>query len=96
MEGYEVLSAADGPEALRLFAEHSVDLVLLGLSYARYGRWCRRPENEERTTARTHIIIVSASQQGREVLCVDDFIEKGNGPAFLLARVKQLLSSRTI
>ena len=91
-EGYEVLSAADGEEALRMFAGQPVDLVLLDyvMPGMNGGVVAQKIKNDN---PRVPVIIVSASPviEERSLGCVDCFISKGEGPAVLLAKIKELL-----
>ena len=94
-EGYNVLSAPDGEDALQLFDAHSViELVLLdyimpgmdGVTVAREIK-TRRPS--------VPIFMVSAHEATLAKItltCVDCFIPKGTGPAYLLAKINQLLA----
>jgi CheY-like chemotaxis protein len=94
-EGYTVLSASEGEDALELFDAHPViDLVLLdfampgmdGLTIAREMK-SRRPS--------VPIYMVSAHEAALlklNPICVDAFIWKGTGPAYLLHKVNQLFS----
>ncbi len=91
-EGYEVLSAADGEQALQMFAERPVDLVLL--DYVMPGMNGGVVAQEIKNgNPRVPVIIVSASPvvEERSLGCVDCFISKGEGPAVLLAKIKELL-----
>src|SRR6266481_4294930 len=91
-EGYDVLSAPDGEKALELFEAYPVDLVLL--DYVLPGTDGGRISQ----TMKAHkplvpIIIVSASFAPEEAtICADRFMAKGDGPASLLAEIKQILS----
>lgn len=90
-EGYEVLSATDGEQALRMFARQPVDLVLLdyvmpGMDGAEVAKEIRNRDPQ------VPIVFITASPIEEESLdCVDCFIRKGEGPVLLLAKVKQLL-----
>jgi len=93
-EGYEVLSASDGEDALEIFDAYPViQLVLLdfampgmdGLAVA----W-------EMKTRRPYIPIfmISAHETALSKLAlvnVDSLIPKGLGPAYLLQKISQLL-----
>ena len=92
-EGYEVLSASDGEQALRLFAEQPVDLVVL--DYVMPGMDGGMVAQEIKThNPRVPVVIVSASPviEERSLACVNCFMSKGEGPAVLLAKIKQLLA----
>jgi CheY-like chemotaxis protein len=91
--GYEVLSAADGEQALHFFEAHAVDLVLLDylMPGMNGGVVAREIKNHN---PKVPVVIVSASPivEEQSLDCVDCFISKGEGPALLLAKVKQLLA----
>ncbi len=93
-EGYEVLVAKDGQEALDLFAKQAVDLLLLdiimpvvdGLTV------CRRV----RETSRVPIIMLTALGSERDIVRglaagADDYLTKPFSPDELLARVDAVL-----
>lgn len=90
--GYEVLSASDGEQALRMFAEQPVDLVLLDYVMPGMdgGVVAREIKNHNPGLP---VVIISASPVDEQSLgCVDCFISKGDGPVLLLAKIKQLLA----
>jgi CheY-like chemotaxis protein len=91
-EGYRVLSAADGEQALRMFAARPVDLVLL--DYVMPGMNGGAVAREiKKHNPRVPVVIVSASPVEETSLgCVDCFLNKGAGPALLLEKIRQLLS----
>jgi two-component system alkaline phosphatase synthesis response regulator PhoP len=90
-EGYEVLNAADGEQALILFDSNVVDLVLLdyvmpGLDGGAVA------EEMKRRRPDVPIIIVSANPILEEDhTCANCIIRKGFGPKPLLDKMKQLL-----
>ena len=92
-QGYEVLSAPDGEKALRLFAEHAIDLVLLDYSMpGTNGGVVARKMKEHRPLV--PVIIVSGNRVPQEALsCAECLIAKGDGPAVLLQRIRELLAS---
>lgn len=90
-EGYKVLSAADGEQALRIFAEQPVHLILLDYVMPGMdgGVVAKKIRNHNPGVP---IVLVSASPVDEQSLaCIDCFISKGEGPALLLAKIKQLL-----
>ena len=91
-EGYEVLSATDGEQALRMFAGQPVDLVLL--DYVMPGMDGGAVAKEIKNhNPQVPIVLVTASPVEEQTLgCVDCFISKGEGPALLLVKIKQLLA----
>lgn len=92
-EGFEVLSAVDGEQALRMFARQPVDLVLLDYVMPGIdgGVVAKAIKNHNPAVP---VVIVSASpvEDMQSLGCVDCFISKGDGPALLLAKIKQLLA----
>jgi CheY-like chemotaxis protein len=89
--GYEVLNAADGEQALRIFAEQPVNLVLL--DYVMPGMDGGVVAREiKKYNPCVPVVIVSASPfEEQSMGCVDCFISKGDGPALLLAKIEKLL-----
>ena len=91
-EGYKVLSAVDGEQALRLFAVQAVDLVLLDYLMPRMDGGAVAQEMKKRKPL-VPVIMVSGSSVPEDTLtCVDCFIRKGEGPALLLEKVERLLA----
>ena len=90
--GYDVLSAADGEQALHFFSTHDVDLVLLDyLMPGMDGGVIAQAMKQHKPLV--PVIIVSASPVEEQGLTsVDCFIQKGQGPALLLEKIKQLLA----
>lgn len=90
--GYEVLSAADGEQALHFFAAHDVDLVLLDyLMPGMDGGAVAQAIKHQKPLV--PVIIVSASPvEERTLPCVDCFLRKGEGPALLLEKIRQMLN----
>jgi len=93
--GYEVLSAADGEQALHFFTAHNVDLVLLDyLLPGMDGGVIAQAMKLQKPLV--PVIIVSASPvEEQNLTCVDCFIRKGQGPALLLETISQLLLPRS-
>lgn len=95
--GYEVLEAADGNEALSLFEEHEVHLVILDIMLPEVDGWsvCRRI----RKSSNVPIIMLTARSDEEDTLLgfelgADDYVTKPYSPQILLARVKRLIESR--
>ncbi|MBO9552992.1 response regulator transcription factor [Cellulomonas sp.] len=96
-EGFEVLTAASGPEALEQFDEHGADLVLLDLMLPGLPgtEVCRRL----RLTSDVPVIMLTAKDDeidkvvGLE-LGADDYVTKPYSSRELLARVRAVLRRR--
>lgn len=94
-DGYKVLEAADGKQALMLFEEHVVDLVLLDIMLPNIDGWtvCRRI----RKTSNVPIIILTARADEDDSLLgyelgADDYLIKPYNPRILMAKVNHILS----
>ena len=93
-DGYEVIQAADGEEALQQFAQQPVDLVVLDIMLPRLDglEVCKRL----RATSTVPIIMLTARDDeldkviGLE-LGADDYITKPFSPRELLARIRTVL-----
>jgi len=92
--GYAVLSATDAAQALQLFAEHPIDLVLLDYAL---------PEMDGGMLAdamKTHrpdipILMVSGVAVPEKVLSiVNGYVRKGDGADHLMTSVGKILKSR--
>lgn len=93
-EGYRLLTAADGQEALELLQSNSVDLIILDVMMPRLDgiEACMRIR-EERDTP---IIMLSAKSQDIDKIAglsigADDYVTKPFNPLELIARVKSQL-----
>jgi two-component system, OmpR family, response regulator RpaB len=94
MVGYEVITAADGEEALEAFSKHNPDLVILDVMMPKldgYG-----VTREIRRTSDVPIIILTALGDVSEritglELGADDYVVKPFSPKELEARVKAVL-----
>jgi len=96
-EGYQVLSAYDGEEALSLARQENPDLVILDLMLPKIDgfRVCRVLKKEE-PTAKTPIIMLTAKTREEDRVAgldlgADDYVTKPFSPRELLARVKAVL-----
>jgi len=93
-EGYETAMAHDGENALKVFEEHSFDLVLLDVMMPRVDGWeaCRRI----RAKGNTPIIMLTAKGEtfdkvlGLE-LGADDYVVKPFDTKEVVARIKAVL-----
>ncbi len=93
-EGYTVLEAGDGMEAMDIFYEQKIDLVILDVMMPRMDGWqtCR----EIRRDSKVPIIMLTARAEERDELQgfelgVDEYISKPFSPKILVARVGALL-----
>ncbi|KMZ52534.1 DNA-binding response regulator [Dorea sp. D27] len=94
-EGYTVLEAGDGMEAMELFYEHKdVALIILDVMMPKMDGWqvCR----EIRQSSQTPIIMLTARSEERDELQgfglgVDEYISKPFSPKILVARVEAIL-----
>jgi two-component system, OmpR family, response regulator VicR len=93
-EGYEVLTAFDGEEALRVFKEENPDLMVLDLMLPELDGFevCRRVRKN------SDIPIVMLTARGEDIdkilgleLGADDYVTKPFNPRELAARVKAIL-----
>jgi two-component system, OmpR family, response regulator len=93
-EGYHVLEARDGNEALLLFEQNNVNLIILDIMIPGVDGWsvCRRI----RKRSNCPIIILTARTDEDDTLLgfelgADDYVTKPYSPPILLARAKRLL-----
>ena len=93
-EGYEIIEAGDGKEALEKYKKDHPDLVLLDVMMPIYDGWtvCR----EIRRESTVPIMMITA--KGEEIdqlfaydLGVDEYITKPFSPKILVAKIKALL-----
>ncbi|WP_312810801.1 response regulator transcription factor [Sedimentibacter sp.] len=97
-DGYKVLEAADGEEALELFQSNSVDLVILDIVLPEVDGWsvCRRI----RKKSNIPIIILTARSDEDDSLLgyelgADDYLIKPYSPRVLMAKVKRFLEKHS-
>ncbi len=93
-EGYDVLVARDGQQALDLFSQHQPDVVLLDVMMPRVDGFevCRTI----RKTADTPVIMITARGEDFEKIMgldigADDYIVKPFSPGEVMARVRSVL-----
>ncbi|NIE91197.1 response regulator transcription factor [Bacillus sp. Ab-1751] len=96
-EGYNVLEAMDGKEALSIFEEHEVHLIILDIMLPELDGWtvCRRI----RKKSNVPIIMLTARVDEDDTLLgfelgADDYVTKPYSPPILLARAKRVMESR--
>ena len=95
--GYEVISAADGVEAIEIIHLHAPDLILLDVMMPRAdGLEALRRIREHAPTAHTPVIMLTAKSALADKMKgfehgADDYVAKPFEPAEILARVQALL-----
>jgi two-component system phosphate regulon response regulator PhoB len=96
-EGYEVVSAVTGEQAIDLAQRHEPDVILLDLMLPRMDglEVCRRLKADDSTSS-IPIIMVTAKGEEADVvtgleLGADDYVAKPFSPRVLIARVKAVL-----
>ena len=96
-EGYEVLTAADGAEAVRLWGLEHPDLLLLDVMLPKLDGYAVASRiRAEEGTGHTPIIMLTAEREVEQKVKglragADDYLVKPFHPAELLARIKSLL-----
>ncbi|MFJ8530074.1 response regulator transcription factor [Bacillus sp. NPDC094106] len=93
-EGFEVIEAENGKQALELFAEHTIDLIMLDIMLPEIDGWsvCRRIRKESAVP----IIMMTARSDEDDTLLgfelgADEYVTKPFSPKVLVARAKTLL-----
>ncbi len=93
-EGYEILEASDGKEALNIYDKEHPDLILLDVMMPGYDGWtvCREIRRE------STVPIMMLTAKGEEIdqlfaydLGADEYITKPFSPKILVAKIKALL-----
>lgn len=93
-EGYEILEASDGKEALDIYDKEHPDLILLDVMIPGYDGWtvCREIRRE------STVPIMMLTAKGEEIdqlfaydLGADEYITKPFSPKILVAKIKALL-----
>ncbi len=98
-EGYDVVVAADGAEAIRLWGAESPDLILLDVLLPKFDGYqvAARIRAEEPQNTHVPIIMLTAEKEVEQKVRglragADDYLIKPFHPAELLARIKSLLA----
>lgn len=93
-EGYEILEASDGKEALEIYDKEHPDLILLDVMMPGYDGWtvCREIRRE------STVPIMMLTAKGEKIdqlfaydLGADEYITKPFSPKILVAKIKALL-----
>ena len=96
-EGFEVIIATNGADALRQAQEARPDLVLLDLMLPQVNGWelCRRLKQDPATRAVPVIMLTARSEEGDKVLGfelgADDYVTKPFSTRELVARVRAVV-----
>ena len=90
-EGYQVMSAYDGMQALNVLEQNKIDLILLDVMMPRLNGLSTLMKLREKH--RIPVIILSAKTEESDkvsglIMGADDYVEKPYNPAELMARVK--------
>ncbi|KDR96242.1 DNA-binding response regulator, OmpR family, contains REC and winged-helix (wHTH) domain [Peptoclostridium litorale DSM 5388] len=94
-EGFEILEAGDGQQALDIFEQNDLDLVVLDIMLPKYDGWtvCR---NIRKSSNVPIVMLTARSEESDELfgfeLGVDEYITKPFSLKILVARIKALLS----
>ncbi|MBI2450460.1 MAG: response regulator transcription factor [Candidatus Nealsonbacteria bacterium] len=93
--GYDVITAADGMEALEQMAKHNPDIIILDLIMPKMDGWEFLKQLRLSGSA-VPVIILSAKVSNYDkikglTLGADDYVEKPFSPDELLARVQAIL-----
>ncbi len=101
-EGYEILRAEDGEEAMKTIRENTVDLVLLDVMMPKIDGFevCRRIKGDERLRNIPVVMITALSEKEDRIKGIEagaeDFITKPIDKGEVLARVRTLLKMKTL
>jgi two-component system phosphate regulon response regulator PhoB len=96
-EGYDVISANDGPSGVEIAQRHKVDLIVLDLMMPGMDglEVCRRLRADARTSRVPLIMLTAKATEADRIvgleLGADDYITKPFSPREMVARVKAIL-----
>jgi two-component system alkaline phosphatase synthesis response regulator PhoP len=96
-DGYDVISATDGPSGLEIALRHKLDLIVLDLMMPGMDglEVCRRLRADARTSRVPLIMLTAKATEADRVVGLemgaDDYVTKPFSPRELLARVKAIL-----
>ena len=96
-EGYQVVTARDGDEALETFTREDFDLVILDIMLPGIDglEVCKLLKSENKTSSIPIIMLTAKSQESDKIvgleLGADDYVTKPFSPRELIARIKAVL-----
>jgi two-component system alkaline phosphatase synthesis response regulator PhoP len=96
-EGFAVLTAADGNEALKMIEEHPISLVVLDIMMPGLDGYevCKSIRSHEATSKLPILFLTAKSTEVDQILGLelgaDDYIQKPVSPRILVARVKSVM-----
>jgi DNA-binding response OmpR family regulator len=96
-EGYEVVVAATGQEALKQARQARPDVILLDIMVPQLNGWevCRRLKHEPETSGIPVIMVTGRVDEGDKVLGfelgADDYVTKPFSPRELIARIRAVV-----
>jgi phosphate regulon transcriptional regulator PhoB len=96
-EGWDVVSAANGTDALRRARESRPDIILLDIMVPQLNGWevCRRLKQDPGTQSIPIIMVTGRVEEGDKVLGfemgADDYVTKPFSPRELIARVRAVI-----
>lgn len=100
MEGYEVLEAVDGIDALEKIKDFKPDVMTLDVMMPRLDGWGTAERlRQDPETAGVKIILLTARAQaadvsrGKESVLIDEYLTKPFEPDMLIATVERLSTS---
>jgi CheY-like chemotaxis protein len=91
--GYDVLSATDGVQALQVFGNSPVDLVLLDFALQGMDGGVVAESMKEFKPHISIIMLSGIEVPERCLAIVNSYVQKGEGPEALLKSIQQLLTS---
>ena len=98
VEGYDVVTAADGDAALKAVDQHSPDLIMLDVQMPGLDGFevCRRIKADPATRLTPIVMVTAMNAREQRIASInagaDDFLGKPFDPAELRARVRSLLN----
>jgi DNA-binding response OmpR family regulator len=101
-EGWDVLTASSGAEALKRVRESRPDVVLLDIMVPQLNGWevCRRLKEDPETRAIPVIMVTGRVEEGDKVLGfelgADDYVTKPFSPRELSARIRAVARRRVV